>query len=265
MPVVRGGGYISLLPPGHSSKRDTLPFVMTLSARIALVTGAGKGIGRAIALALAAEGVHVGLIARTDADLRAVSVDASRLGVQVATEAADISHRTDVERAVARLTESLGPIDILINNAGIAVFGSIVDMDPAVWEQMYRVNVFGTYYVTRMVLPSMIERRTGDIINVASTAGLNGAANLSSYAGSKAAVLRFTESLAAEVRRHDVRVTALLPSTVNTAMAAGVGLKIGPEDRMLQPTDVAELVIAALKLPARAFVRDMALLTTNPS
>ena len=237
---------------------------MTLTGRTALVTGAGKGIGRAIALALAAEGANVALVTRTASDLEPVAAAARAKNVRVATAAADVADRAQCEAAVASVTSELGPIDILINNAGVAMSGSIVDMDPEVWERMFRVNTFGTYYVTRAVLPSMIERRTGDIINVASTAGLNGALNLAAYSGSKAAVLRFTESLAAEVRKHDVRVTALLPSTVNTVMAASLGLKIGSEDRTMQPEDVAALVVSTLSLPRRVFVRDVALLTTNP-
>ncbi|MDF1501708.1 3-ketoacyl-ACP reductase [Roseisolibacter sp. H3M3-2] len=239
-----------------------------LEARTALVTGAGKGIGRAVAAALVREGARVGLVARTRADLDRVAEelagfsgdDASRIAVA----AADVGQRDQVERAVAELRKRLGPIDVLVNNAGIAKFGAILDMPPEDWEAMQRVNVLGTYYVTRAVLPDMIAARRGDVINVASTAGEKGVANTSSYAASKAAVLRFTESLAAEVRRHDVRVTALLPSTVNTELASAVGLTIGPEERMMQTDDVAQLVVAMLRLPPRVFVRDVSLLTTNP-
>lgn len=110
----------------------------------------------------------------------------------------------------------------------------------------------------------MIARRRGSIINVASTAGEKGVATTGAYAASKAAVLRLTESLAAEVRQHDIRVTALLPSTVNTEMAQSVGLEIGPPERMMQSADIGALVVAMLRLPPRVFVRDVALLTTNP-
>jgi 3-oxoacyl-[acyl-carrier protein] reductase len=238
---------------------------MALRDRTAIVTGAGKGIGRAIALALAAEGVRVGLLARTRADLERVAREIGEAGgpaTSIAT--ADVADRSAVEGAVAHLRGELGPIDILINNAGVARFGGVLDMDPDAWEHMLRVNVLGTYHVTRAVLPEMIERRRGDIMNVASTAGEKGAANVSAYSASKAAVLRFTESLAAEVRKHDIRVTNLLPSTVNTELAASLGLKIGSEDRMMQPEDVAQLTVSVLRLPPRVFLRDMAILTTNP-
>ena len=237
-----------------------------LTGRTALVTGAGKGIGRAVAHALVRAGANVGLVARTGADLERVAAElrAAHPGARVTTAAADVADRAAVEAAAARAAAELGDVDILVNNAGVAEFGTVLDMEPAAWERMFRVNVLGTLHATRAVLPGMIARRRGDVVNVASTAGEKGAATTAAYAASKAAVLRLTESLAAEVRKHDVRVTALLPSTVNTELAASVGLKIGPAERMMQAEDVAELVMGVLRLPPRVFVRDVSILTTNP-
>jgi 3-oxoacyl-[acyl-carrier protein] reductase len=237
-----------------------------LTGRTALVTGAGKGIGRAVAHALVRAGANVGLVARTGADLERVAAElrAAHPGARVSTAVADVADRAAVEAAAARAAAELGDVDILVNNAGVAEFGTVLDMEPAAWERMFRVNVLGTLHATRAVLPGMIARRRGDVVNVASTAGEKGAATTAAYAASKAAVLRLTESLAAEVRKHDVRVTALLPSTVNTELAASVGLKIGPAERMMQAEDVAELVMGVLRLPPRVFVRDVAVLTTNP-
>ena len=240
---------------------------MELVGRKALVTGAGRGIGRAIALALATEGVDVGLLARSAGELERVAgeIAGANLGVRSCVAPADVADRAAVEAAVARVQAELGAIDILVNNAGIAAFGGVLEMDPDEWERILRVNVLGTYHVTRAVLPGMVAARRGDIVNVASTAGQKGAARVSAYGASKAAVLNFTEALMPEARKHDVRVTALIPSTVNTELASALGLPIGPEDRMLQPEDVAAMVVAALRLPARVFVRDLALLTTNPA
>ena len=237
-----------------------------LTGRTALVTGAGKGIGRSVAHALVRAGANVGLVARTGADLERVAAElrAAHPGARVSTAAADVADRAAVEAAAARAAAELGDVDILVNNAGVAEFGTVLDMEPAAWERMFRVNVLGTLHATRAVLPGMIARRRGDVVNVASTAGEKGAATTAAYAASKAAMLRLTESLAAEVRKHDVRVTALLPSTVNTELAASVGLKIGPAERMMQAEDVAELVMGVLRLPPRVFVRDVAVLTTNP-
>jgi 3-oxoacyl-[acyl-carrier protein] reductase len=236
-----------------------------LTGKKAIVTGAGKGIGRAIATALAARGVHVGLLARTAADLETLAAELRHShGVTTAIATADVAERVAVEAATNTLRDALGGLDIVINNAGIAQGGTVLAMDPEDWERHFAVNVFGTYYVTRAVLPGMIAQGSGDIVNVASTAGDRGAATLSAYSASKAAVLRFTESVAQEVRKHNIRVSSLLPSTVNTEMAASLGLKIGTEDRMMQTADVADLVVSILELPQRVFVRDVSILTTNP-
>ncbi|MDQ0189647.1 3-ketoacyl-ACP reductase [Alicyclobacillus cycloheptanicus] len=238
---------------------------MSIAGKIALVTGAGKGIGRALALQLAAEGVHVGLLARTRRDLEAVADEVKTSSqVRVALAIADISNRQEVETAVTSITEELGPIDFLINNAGAAKFGTVVEMDPDEWERMVRVNLFGTYYVTRKVLPEMMARKTGSIINVSSTSGLRGAATTSAYSASKFGVMGFTESLMQEARKFNIRVTAVTPSTVNTEMAASLGLPIGAEDRMTQADDVAQLIVSILKLPQRAFVNQAGIWTTNP-
>lgn len=238
---------------------------MNLQGKVALVTGAGKGIGKAVAIRLASEGVHVGLLARTRTDLESLAgalTKSSDIRVGVAT--ADVSNRTEVETAVAELKKDLGPFDILINNAGIAKFGSVSDMDPEDWERIVKVNLFGTYYVTRSVLRDMMTRNTGSIINVGSTAGQRGSATTSAYSASKFGVIGFSESLMQEARKHNIRVTALTPSTVNTELATNIGLKIGDEDRMMQPEDVAELVISILKLPERVFVNQAGIWTTNP-
>jgi 3-oxoacyl-[acyl-carrier protein] reductase len=238
---------------------------MELKNRSAIITGAGKGIGKSVAIALAAEGVNLGLIARTSSDLEALQAElANKYGVKVAIAKADVSVKSDVDQAVATLKESLGSIDILINNAGIASFGTVLDMDPDEWERIIQTNVMGTYYVTRAALPTMLEQSSGSIINIASTAGERGFATGSAYCASKFAVIGLTEALMQEVRKSNIRVTALTPSTVNTELASNAGLKIGDEDRMMQAEDVAELVLAALKLPDRVFIRTAGIWTTNP-
>jgi 3-oxoacyl-[acyl-carrier protein] reductase len=238
---------------------------MNLKGKVALVTGAGKGIGKAIAIQLASEGVHVGLLSRTRTDVESLAGTITKShDIPVGIATADVSNRAEVETAVAELKKKLGPIDILINNAGTAKFGLVSEMDPEEWERIVKVNLFGTYYVTRSVLPDMMTRNTGSIINVSSTAGQRGSATTSAYSASKFGVIGFTESLMQEVRKNNIRVTAFAPSTVNTELAANIGLKIGDEDRMMQPEDVAELVLAILKLPERVFVNQAGIWTTNP-
>ena len=236
----------------------------SLKGKVALVTGAGKGIGKAIVLALAAEGAHVGLMARTEKDLQAVAAEAKSLGVEVAYALADVSNRKEVEEGVAKLRKELGAIDILINNAGTGTFGKFLELEPEVWEQQIKINVFGVYYTTRAVLPEMIERQTGDIVNISSTAGKTGAAITSAYSASKFAVFGLSESLMQEVRKHNIRVTALAPSTVVTDLAYSADLIKGDPQRMMQPEDFAELIIAQLKLNRSVFVKEASIFSTNP-
>jgi 3-oxoacyl-[acyl-carrier protein] reductase len=238
--------------------------MQSLQNKVALVTGAGKGIGKAIALALAAEGVHLALMARTEKDLQAVAEEAKKQGVNVAYATADISNRSEVETSVAKLQGELGPVDILINNAGTATFGNFLQLEPEVWEAQVKVNLFGVYYTTRAVLPQMIERQTGDIINISSTAGKAGSAVTSAYAASKFAVFGLSESLMQEVRKHNIRVTALAPSTVVTDLAHSANLIKGDPERVMHPEDFAELIVAQLKLNRRVFVKEASIFSTNP-
>lgn len=238
---------------------------MALQNQTAIITGAGKGIGRSTAIALAKEGVHLGLIARSQADLERVQAELTGThGVKVHFATADVADRAQVEAAVTSLIGHLGTVDILINNAGIGGFAPLLSMEPADWERIIQVNLLGTYYVTRAVLPTMLEQKRGAIINVSSTAGERGAATTTAYSASKFGLMGFTESLMQEVRKSNIRVTALTPSTVNTELAAKTGLKIGDEDRMLQPEDVAELIVDILRLPPRVFIKTAGIWTTNP-
>lgn len=236
----------------------------SLQGKVALVTGAGKGIGRALVLALAREGVHVGLVSRTAADLEKVAEEVREAGVRAVVASADVSDLASVNAAAGKVQQELGNIDILINNAGIATFGKFLELEPEAWEKQVKVNLFGVYYMIRAVLPQMIERQTGDIINISSTAGLRGSALTSAYSSSKFAVMGLTESLMQEVRRHNIRVTALNPSTVVTDLAKNSNLINDNEDRLIHPEDFAELIIAQLKLNRRVFVKDAALWATNP-
>lgn len=236
----------------------------SLKGKIALITGAGKGIGRAVAIALANEGVNVGLIARTEKDLQSVAAEVKELGVKASIATADVSDINSVNIAVQKIQKELGNIDILINNAGTAAFGKFLELEPSEWENQIKVNLFGVYYTTRAVLPQMIERKTGDIINISSTAGLKGNAVTSAYSASKFAVMGLTDSLMLEVRKHNIRVTALTPSTVVTDLAKSANLINNNEDKLIHPEDFAELMIAHLKLNRRVFVKEASIWSTNP-
>lgn len=238
--------------------------MQSLKNKTALVTGAGKGIGKAVALALAAEGIHVGLIARTERDLQTVADEIKALGVNVAYATADISNRAEVEASVASISAALGAVDILINNAGTGTFGRFLELEPDVWEQQIKVNLFGTYYTIRAVLPQMLEKQAGDIINISSTAGKNGAAVTSAYSASKFGVFGLSESLMQEVRKQNIRVTTLAPSTIVTDLAYSADLIKGDAERVMHPEDFAEFIIAQLKLHPRMLLKEASLLSTNP-
>lgn len=235
-----------------------------LKNKNALITGAGKGIGKAIAIALAKEGVNVILISRTQADVDQLSAEISGLGVKALALSADVSDITSINTAVEKALAEFTNIDILINNAGIAAFGKFLELEPTAWEKIIQVNLMGTYYTTRAVLPNMIERQTGDIINISSTAGLNGNALTSAYSASKFAVLGLTDSLMQEMRKHNIRVTALTPSTVATDLALDLNLTDGNPEKVMQPEDIAELIVAQLKLSRRVFIKNSSIWSTNP-
>jgi 3-oxoacyl-[acyl-carrier protein] reductase len=236
----------------------------SLSEKIALITGAGRGIGRATAIALAKEGVHIGMIGLNMANLEKVSAELAEFGVNVVAASADVADLESVTHAVEHIKSELGPIDILINNAGIAKFGGFLELSPEEWEKIIQVNLMGVYNVTRAVLPEMIDRKTGDIINISSSAGQRGAAVTSAYSASKFAVLGLTEALMLEVRKHNIRVTALTPSTVATDLAFETNLIAENRDNLMQPEDLAELIVSQLKLNRRVFVKTAGLWTTNP-
>lgn len=235
-----------------------------IEGKVALITGAGRGIGRATAIAFAKEGVHVGLVGRTPENLERVAEELQHYGVKTATAAADVADINAITSAVESIRNALGPIDILVNNAGISKFGNFMDLTPEEWTNIINVNVNGLYYTTRAVLPEMLERETGDIINISSTAGQKGGPVTSAYSASKAAVIGLSESLMMEVRKKNIRVTTLTPSTVATDMAVELNLTDGNPEKVMQPEDMAELMVAQLKLNPRVVLKNAGLWSNNP-
>lgn len=238
--------------------------MQNLTGKTALITGAGRGIGRATALAFAKEGINIGLLGRTSANLENVAKELGEYGVNVALATADVSNIDEVNVAVNQIKSELGQIDILINNAGVGKFGKFLELTPEEFKNMIDINLMGVYYVTRAVLPEMIERESGDIINISSTAGQKGAPVTSAYSASKFGLLGLTESLMLEVRKHNIRVSALTPSTVATDLAISENLTDGNPDKVMQPEDIAEVMVAQLKLHPRILVKSAGLWSTNP-
>ncbi|SKA00774.1 3-ketoacyl-ACP reductase [Sediminibacterium ginsengisoli] len=240
--------------------------MQSLKGKTAIITGAGKGLGKAMALALAAEGVHLGLLARTVTDLEQVAEEAKQLNadIRVAFSAVDVSNYGAVQQAVTTVAGQLKQVDILINNAGIFKTGGFLELPVSEWEEVFRINVLGPYYIVHEVLPLLQQQGSGDIINIASTAGLKGAPRMSAYGASKAALINMSESLMQEVRKSNIRVTTVNPSTIATPLTLNASLTDGNPEKVLQPEDLAFLIVQHLKLPQRAFVKDFGLWSTNP-
>lgn len=235
-----------------------------IKGKTAYITGAGSGIGRATALALAQEGVNVGLIARTESKLSTVTEECGSHGVKACYAAADIADMEQVDQAIARLQNDVGPADILINNAGLMTHGSLMEMDSEMWKHTIEVNVFGTYHVTRAVLPQMIEKNKGDIINISSSNGLKADPGSSAYSASKFAVQGMSEALMQEVRRNNIRVFTMNPSLVATERALGHKPDEQDKQRFMQPEDLAEYIVSQLKLHPRIFIKESLQWATNP-
>lgn len=191
-----------------------------LSDHVAIVTGGGRGIGRAIALGLAAAGASVAVVARTDAQVAEVAGRIAASGGRSLGIVGDVSQPGDMHRMIVAVERALGPVDLLVNNAGLAgPIGPTWEADPDEWWRCLEVNLRGPMLGCRAVLPAMIARGRGRIVNVASGAGTGAIPYLGAYVTSKTALIRLTEVLAAETAGHGIRLFAIEPGTVRTAMA----------------------------------------------
>ncbi len=206
---------------------------------VALVTGGGRGIGRAVALELASAGMAVAVSARTRAQVEATAREAGGLAIE-----ADVSRRDDVERMVAEVERELGPVELLVANAGISLGegeGAWM-LEPTDWWRVFEVNVLGVYLCDRAVLPGMVERGRGRIVNVASGAAYLPGSSSTAYGASKAAVHRFSELLANQLRPHRIPVFPISPGLVRTEMTDGSF----PEDAPWTPPELAPRLVREL-------------------
>jgi 3-hydroxybutyrate dehydrogenase len=236
---------------------------MSLENRLALITGGGRGIGRAIAFAFARAGASVAVVARTAAEVERVAAEiVDECGVRAMHATCDVSDVESVARVFAGVAETFGRgCDILVNNAGIAESAPVTKTDDAHWRRHLAINLDGTFYCTRAALPSMIAEGWGRIINIASIAGKTGAPYIAAYAASKHGVLGLTRSVALEVASKGITVNAVCPGYVDTDMTthaveqieaktgrtAEVALEaiksMSPQNRLVTPEEVAALAL----------------------
>jgi len=243
--------------------------LIELRGRTALVSGASRGIGRAIALALAEAGADVALTARNPSDLELVAGQVRARGVRAVALACDITQAGQVSRLPGDLEANFGPIDILVNNAGYAESHKFLGHPDELWQRHLEVNLTGTFRMCKAFAPSMVARRWGRIINIASVAGKVGGRYTAAYTASKHGVLGLTRTLALELAPHDITVNAICPGYVDTSMTAqtirnivertgrseqearAVLEGLNPQQRLIAPEEVAAVVVLLASEVAR--------------
>ena len=230
-----------------------------LTGQVVFITGGGRGIGRAIALRFGAAAARTVVAARSADQILAVAAEVERAGGQALPVVCDVTSASSVEAAVEEAVRRVGPVDVLVNNAGIAESVPFTRLDPDVWDRTLAVNLTGTYLCMRAVLPSMIARQRGRVINIASTAAEVGYAYTAAYCAAKHGVLGLTRSVAVEMEPKGVTVNAICPGWVDTDMTAASIARIvettgrtpaaaraaleamNPQGRLIRPEEVADL------------------------
>ncbi len=228
----------------------------TLTGQIALVTGAGRGIGRAISLALGTAGAHVIVAARTRSEIEAVTSEISQAGGEASSWPVDLGNKTEISALFDFIGEKFGRLDVLVNNAGIGLFGPIIEFATADLDRLYTINVRGTFLCCQQALKLMIPQASGYIINIASVVGFKGYPSQAGYTISKHGVMGLSKSLAVEVQSHGIRVSVVSPGGVNTEMIEAGRPDLG-HTVLLQPEDIAQAVMFLLSLSDRAAVDEI--------
>ena len=231
-----------------------------IEGKVAVVTGAGRGIGRAIALELAGMGAKVALAARNASELEQT---ARAAGAATSVIPTDVRKKDDVQRLLDQAASTLGPVDILVNAAGIGVFGQVTAFSDEDYDAILDTNLRSIFMTCRYVLPSMIARGKGDIVNIASIAGKVGSATRAVYCASKFGVVGFTQSLAEEVRQHGIRVSVVCPGSTDTTFSSDPHREGKVKGKMLLPADVAHAVRMLVTQEPNSFISEIILRPTQ--
>jgi len=230
--------------------------------KVALVTGASRGIGKAIALALAKEGFDLALWARTKKDLTTLCRACAKHGVDARPFRCDLGRVSEIARAFQQTKATMGDIDLLVNNAGIGLKKPVEKITAREWDKVMAVNLRGPFLLMRLVLPKMKKAGAGQIINIASGAGKNGIAEYSAYCASKFALIGLTESAGLEARNHNVKVQTLVPGSTDTHF---MGRRPGTRPGLLRPEDVADLALFLVRQHDNAWTSEANLRPLNMS
>ena len=231
-----------------------------LAGKVALITGANRGIGLAVAQRLGTLGASVCISARDANRLEAVAADMRKMGLNVAAIAADLMRPEDAAALVPKTEQALGPIEILVNNAGVGSFAPVQEATESNWDQMLDTNLKAVFLLTKAVAPGMIQRKSGHIVNIASLAGKNAFAGGAIYCASKWGLLGLTQCAAEDLRAHGIRVSAVCPGSVNTEFSPH-----GNKDlrKMLQPDDIAHAVAMIVTQAPQSFISEVLLRPTQ--
>jgi len=232
-----------------------------LTAQVAVVTGAGRGIGAAIAQRLAALGATAVLCGRSMKPLQATAADITASGGQSQAVQCDVCNSGSVQALADVVEKTFGRVDILVNNAGVGSFAApLHELTPEAWEKVLNTNLRGVYYCIRSFAPLMIQAKTGHIVNISSLAGKNALPNGAAYAASKWGLNGLTYSVAEELRPHNIRVAVVCPGSVNTELSPHAGKD---PNRMLQPDDVAHVVAMLVTQAPQSFASEVLLRPTQ--